>query len=989
MKFKRILSAFAAVTMALSAFNFAYAEDTTTENAPVINETFKSYNDGYVQGTSAAVSLDKTITHSADGTGALKVNVTGATPMVRHYIYNADSNKLEEGETYLFKAYVYGKRISKGTANVKVTYEHDAISGIHKWYNPNTVSISTDTWQEVSMYFVAGPRNTSANGYSIWAKRINIEFTDATAGTVADDTCDIFYVDDMTVEKVSGANVFFENTSGTRNKFSKFDSAELKYPFAALDITKTKNVLAPGESTELNAYLQDGAKGTMSGNVKRNAANVQYINAVSSDESVVSYANGTITAKASGNAVITYTYDDGTTTATAKQLITVSSNTANVVDTKYASVTNPVDSTEMVKTAVHDTKVDLGVAGNVPAVVSYRIYFNGRNAVGSEANCLGKTAVLFSGSVKESVDVHGERYEDGTERMSHFRIGDNYYPNGGKRGLPINSGWNNIDFVTEYPTENSLDDGYMKVSLYVNGNMSNSQELKFSNPNSNLLFYSDYCGSSIIDDLTVVSIKEPLSVKSTNPANGEKLSTLDDIDVEFNQTPSITDIANSAELYYGEEKIETVNTFYAAKNTLSVRPVNGLKPNLKYTLKLNKELIKTNTGEELSGDTVLAFTTDSVKVSDVIGNGYTLLNSQYDMIRNGSYKVNDKGEMVTEKDGSLVLRLPNEPEDNKDNSVSVSSEDSFLATKDADRIIVEFDTKVETTADNPNNLEYAIWSINGKNADNQVGTLTKLGRGRYSANRAFGVIWNYLTNNTETGDKKATYPRNENGDENSIFLEDKNFKLDNKGYAHVKIVYDLKQKDEKGDVAQTIYLTCGGKEYIYEDAKATTTIDTGYTGITNITGIMLSMNQVTVDRTAYLKNVNMYAVKLDPDSVPNAEITLSDLTGDDLADITTADGLNGKKVYFKASLTNNKLVGNQSYAIIVAAYDKDTNKLIDMKYQSGTVTIGETVNFESSDNDNTALDLTGHTSGTAVIKVFAWNSLDGAMPLVDAYTHQF
>ena len=60
-----------------------------------------------------------------------------------------------------------------------------------------------------------------------------------------------------------------------------------------------------------------------------------------------------------------------------------------------------------------------------------------------------------------------------------------------------------------------------------------------------------------------------------------------------------------------------------------------------------------------------------------------------------------------------------------------------------------------------------------------------------------------------------------------------------------------------------------------------------------------------------------------------------------------------------------------------------------MKYQSGTVTIGETVNFEGSDHDNTALDLTGHTSGTAVIKVFAWNSLDGAIPLVDAYTHQF
>lgn len=983
MKFKRILSAFAAVTMALSAFNFTYAEDITTENNVVMTENFKTYNDGYTQSSSSTYKHDKTFTRTTDGSGSFKMSVTGNTPAINYYVVNADTGKkLVEGEAYLFKAYVYGERISKGTATANLSYMHDALT----IKSDTTIPIKQGEWTELSMYFIAGSRVNLTSDYNIWKKKMIIEFNDTTAGTVADNTCDIIYLDDISIEKASNADIVIENTNLSLSKFDK--SVTLKYGFASLDVAKTKNVLTPGKRTNLRAYLQDGASGTTAAQLKRTIADSSYITAVSSDSAVASYENGEIVANGSGNAVLTYTYRDGTTTATAKQLITVSSNEANIVDTKYATIADPIDNTDTAKVPVYSKNIDLGIAANTPAVVSYRIYFNGRNAVGSPANCLGRTAILFSGKFSgdpsEYADVHGEKYE-GTERMSYFKIGNNYYPpNGGKRDLPINSGWNNIDFVTEYPTENSYDDGYMKVSLYVNGNMSYSTELKFSEPSKNIFFTSTDNCAVIMDDLTVVSIKEPLSVKSTNPANGEKLSTLDDIDVEFNQTPSITNIANSAELYYGEEKIETVNTFYAAKNTLSVRPANGLKPNLNYTLKLNKELIKTNTGEELSGDTVLAFTTDPVKVSDVIGNGYTLLNSQYDMIRNGNYTLVDKGEMITEKDGSYALRLPSDSQD-KDNSVSVSAEDSFLATKDAERIIVEFDTKVETTADNPNNLEYAIWSINGKNADNQGGTLTKLGRGRYSANRAFGVIWNYLTNNTETGDKKATYPRNENGDENSIFLADKDFKLDNKGYAHVKIVYDLKQKDEKGDVAQTIYLTCGGKEYIYEDAKATTTIDTGYMGITNITGIMLSMNQVTVDRTAYLKNVNMYAVKLDPDSVPNAEITLNYLTDDKLADITTADGLNGKKVNFKASLTNNKLVGNQSYAIIVAAYDKDTNKLIDMKYQSGTVTIGETVNFEN----NTALDLTGHTTGTAVIKVFAWNSLDGAIPLVDAYTHQF
>ena len=189
-------------------------------------------------------------------------------------------------------------------------------------------------------------------------------------------------------------------------------------------------------------------------------------------------------------------------------------------------------------------------------------------------------------------------------------------------------------------------------------------------------------------------------------------------------------------------------------------------------------------------------------------------------------------------------------------------------------------------------------------------------------------------------------------------------------------------------MAQKISVVCGGREYTYEPTSATTTIDTGYTGITNITGLTLMMKQnLNIDRTVYLKNVNMYALKFDPSAMPNAEITVGEFTDENLDTITSAEQLNGKKVFFNVSLTNYRLEDNQSYTLIVAAYDKATNKLIDLKYQSGTVAAGGTVNFES--DENTALDLTGHTSGLAEIRVFAWNSLDGAIPLIGAHTHQF
>ena len=982
MKFKRILSAFAAVTMALSAFNFTYAADTTEESNVIISDS--AFSDSKIRQSfvplGGNITRDTTVNHDGGNAGSLKFSISNSSE-IWHYLYQmTGADKLTEGDAFLLKAYVYGDRIKNGTANINISY-YDRTTGSTLATQKNKTPVKQGEWTEVKFYFVGAD---TANAY--WQKRIQVNFENATGGT--SDTCDIFHIDDLTVEKLDNADIVFENNNSGISKFDK--SATLKYGFASLDVAKTKNVLTPGGETEVKAYIQDGAKGKTAAALKRTAADLNNITADSSDVSVASYANGKITANGVGNAVLTYTYSDGTTTATAKQLITVSSNEANIVDTKYATIADPIDDTDTAKIPVYNKNIDLGIAANTPAVVSYRIYYNGRDAVGRDQqnNGLGTTAIYFSnrliGDTKEYADV-GSFYADAsTERRTMFVIGKKAYE---QRDLPINAGWNNIDFVTEYPTENSYDDGYMKVSIYVNGNMSMSKELKFAEPTNNILFKSAGNCFVIMDDLTVVSMREALKVKSTNPANGEKLSTLDDIDIEFNQTPSISDVANSAELYYGNEKIETVNTLNSAKHTLSVRPANGLKPNLRYTLKLNKELIKTNTDEELTGDNEFSFITDSVKVSDVIGNGYTLLNSQYDMIKNGNYKVNDKGEMITEKDGSLALCLPNEQEVNKNNCVSVNAEDSFLATTDADRIIVEFDTKVETTEENPNNYEYAVWSINAINADNKVGTLTQLGKARWGTSRAFGVMWNYLIDDTETSSKKATYPLNENNNQDSIFLADKNFKLDNKGYAHVKIVYDLKQKDAEGDVAQTIYMTCGGKEYEYKPDKTTTTIDTGYTGITNITGMSLSMNQIPAVRTAYLKNVNMYAVKADPNATPNAELTVAEFTNEDNDIIERADQLNGAKIYFDVSLKNNKFDKDPSYTLIVAAYDKATNKLIDVKYQSGTVAVGETARFDSG--NDAALDLTGFTTGIAEIKVFAWNSLNGAVPLADSYTLQF
>lgn len=248
-------------------------------------------------------------------------------------------------------------------------------------------------------------------------------------------------------------------------------------------------------------------------------------------------------------------------------------------------------------------------------------------------------------------------------------------------------------------------------------------------------------------------------------------------------------------------------------------------------------------------------------------------------------------------------------------------------------------------------------------------------------------------NERQTGTTDGTYAVT--GTDNPVIIKANNYTIDNIGDVHVKLVYDLNQKDPKGDVKLTAHITGKDLDYTTEQISA---LFSGYPDVAAISRLDVSAKALSLyyaynattkkydipvvkSKDTYIKNVNMYALQYDPASIPDAEIKVTEILNSNLEPIQNAAGLNGQNVYVSATLTSNKLGDNKPYVLVAAAYDKATNKLIDVDIAApGTIS-----NTETTDVKQFELNLTSFTEGTAEIRVFAWNSLDGAVPLTEVY----
>ena len=1023
MNLKKIFAGAMSLAMALSTVNFSYAEP--TGKFVDVGGKFAANQGNFDKRTNSkgTVTWTNEKYYGSEDTGALKFEanseaeaVNGSLFLERKFNKNTE---LENGETYLIKAYVYGEKIKNtdtayaylGMDNdwewgdlFKTGFEKDTRTAMpYKWACSEKKILKQGEWTELSTYYIS---NTDD-----W-KRLVIKIGDVN-NCITDG--DVYYIDNITFEKQSNADDFFNAISGgPKTKFDKTVTAD--YGFSAFDITETKHVLTVGERTDLVAYLQDNTKKTAAEiETSRTKADLSKITVSSDDSDIADFVDGKIVAKACGNAVLNVTYADGDTKQTGKILVTVHPGNSNsfVMDNdgaSYAKITDPLNKNNNARIA-YDS-VQTNIPANKPITASFRVYYTGVKAINNwNSRALGQVGVLFNTNPTESAYVAGGNYVDRFVEVEYRDKTGGWINADGtisqvdgtsqSRKMTFNAGWNNVDIVTDYPKMGLYKDNYMSVKFYVNGtevtdewlygNLSNLKEIKV-NPSKNISF-SGFSQIAMVDDISVVSMDEALKVSTTNPAVGEKLSTLDDIDVKFNTQATVSDVDNCAALYQGDVVVDTVKVISSDKKKLSVIPQGGLKPNTEYTLRLAAEKFTDTLGNTLTGTTEFSFVTNNVKISDVIGSGYKLLNSQINMIENGMYTLSNSAEKLS----GNVLHLPSQKDTPQYNAIRLTADDSFKTEKiTPDRVVVEFDTRIDSELYenmSPPNDQFEGFTVYAQDKKANVGTMTVIGGNRtwsspFSLWRAYFELDenNARQNGTADGTYKVT------GTENPVQIKN-NYTIDNIGDVHVKLVYDLNQKDDKGDVKLTAHITGDGLDYTTEQISA---LFSGYPDVAAITGLHVSARAlsqynlynettkaldipVVKSKDTYIKNVNMYALQNDPDSIPDAELKVTDIVDIDNTPITDAAGLNEKEVYVTATITNNKVENEMPYVLVAAAYDKATNKLLAIDVsEAGTVAKGAT-----SDKFEAELNLKSFKDGEAEIRVFAWNSLESATPLTE------
>lgn len=992
MNFKKIFAGALSLAMALSTVNFSYAEP--TGEFVDVGGTFAENLSGFTKDDMGAASFLEGISHTEDGTGSLKFEgrtwqgTKGDRVAVGKSL--AEQN-LEIGETYLLKAYVYGERINA---------DDYVRMGIYSGYNGNankyTKFVSDNTpltkngWTEISQYFIATDKTSNF-------KLIFPSMTTTGGNDANTETYGIVYIDDVTIEKQTDADDYFNSLSdGPKSKYYSKTSA-LKWSFRKLDVTKTKSVLVENETVDLKAYLQNGVAGQTVGDLVRTAADKENITVTTSNRGVATYADGKITAHGCGTAVLDIKYNSGETTASSKLFVTVHPNKADnfILEREtanYATVTDPIDGNDTARIILTNQELYSGVSASKPAVASFRIYNSGYDYIPKIKTMIG---------TKNHLQFRDDQYIVGLGNQTSGEIT--------RFNSKRSAGWEKIDIAVDYPVENSYSDGYRLISFYLNGEMLYSYEDKINDLSGYFgIVASDNNAAVMIQDLAIVSMDSPYKVQSTNPAVGEKLSTLDDIDIKFNTLTTVSDVDNCATLYCRDAAVETVKVMSTDKKKLYVIPQGGLKPNTEYTLELSADKFTDSLGNTLTGTTEFSFVTDNVKISDVIGSGYKLLNSQINMIENGNYTLGTGADKTAKNELHIAS-------DTRENTIQISTDDSFKTDKiNPDRIVVEFDARVDSKLypeqNSPTN-QFESWTVNAQDKNANIGKLTIIGTNRTHSNPF--ALWRAYFDLNDSGERQKGTTEGEyavKGLDNPLLVNGNNYTIDNIGDVHVKLVYDLNQEDAEGDVKMTAYITGKGLNYtsepiissLFKTYKDTANKDVvaGYPDVAAITGINVYARPlsfynaynattkkydipVVKSKDTYIKNVNMYALQYDPASIPDAEIKVTEILNSELESIQNAAGLNGQTVYVSATLTSNNLGDNKPYVLVAAAYDKATNKLIDVDIAApGTIS-----NTETTDVKQFELNLTSFTEaeGTAEIRVFAWNSLDGAVPLTEVY----
>ena len=925
MNFKKLLSASLAGIMALSMITAVNAEETVAqENACGTQEYELLYYNGFDTEEEKAKNPFKYYTYSSNTETPISATNSGK---IQFTLYNRQGQKEKAVFFDIEEAFKDANNTSLLTAGELYEISFDLVVN----WGQNRPSFAVSPQKSFESMKNAGGIGLNGTRYtlaSVSGKReeevkLIVPYNPQNKYLTITDYEYYFSptatVDNLTLRKINVNEKFIQDNCETLYNKLTSSSAVTMTNIAKIDLSSTKNVLTKGETTDLIAYAQSLPDGATTADVikTRQLIDNGRLTVSSSDESVAAYIEGKIKAGRTGTAVVTVS--DGTNES--KLLVIVHDSEAAKLDflkdrpITWINVTDPTNESGKASACKNIIKTTTEFDTAEPMAIHYKKYFNGTEA--SLANVFQPFHMIFGSRDMTSMLVEWGNYD---------RLRTAY-----KKNLTI--GWNDITIVSSYADGNKNN----SIKFFVNGVQAGEiwYDVKTANTGKGVVeiqpaqdYNNAYAVMSTWDiyrELEIVSLKAAPEIKSVSVENGEAVSALGNIIIEFFDTPTIEDGAITISSASGTVDCNIVQN----GTTVTVKPI-GLKPNTNYKLLIDKSKMTAN--GMAYGTTVAEydFVTDNTNISAVMGEGYVVTNALSNCLS------------ATEEDGSHKF---------------VKNDNAFVINAlDADPMWAKGDIKpsrykISMDVKNGEKTIYDMIHIVAKSGSNDV-TTTTLGNEHGLAQKA--ESYDYL--------KVSDIQRQMNQDV-----------LKWKEYTNVELTFDVTERTET-NVTYNVKAVFTQGDTSYELAKE------GLTATGDITSLAFwGKFAGSESKYYYVKNVNIYAgIKGEADY----ELSAIDVkSGEEVISANT--GLNSKNITVAYTLKNNKLLDNQPYAAIAAVYEAGTQKMVAVDVKSGNVKKGETAEITNN------LDLTKFSEGNYVLKVIIWNSLSEAKPVVNRVIDPF
>lgn len=645
------ISLFAAAQAAAQSFSTLPEDLCGTEETGIyvdFDGSFDKDDGGWKRIYRGAASRSTAYDHTGNGGGSLKVEAKTYNLGYGEFDFGVTKNistaELERGKTYKVTAWIYGDRIKQSTDTFNSSQDNAAaayaeVISDNRPFPSNTLGNSFKTplvegeWVKVETYFVAQGKT----------KSLNIRFPYYYDDKKFPESYDIYYVDDITIEEQTNANVLHYTPNYTwynngkdkavanKHSFNRLDrNLVIKNKFADLDLSYTKSVLKKGESTELKLFKQDGKVDTLAKDVIRTECDLKFVTAETENKDVAVYEDGKIVAKNYGNTIITIKYNDGDINAVKKLMVKVIADDADAVGLsgicEYAQITDPLDKENLVYVGTVINYINGGaetakttIPANKRVIVSYRSYFPGG---GNDMSRMGQVT-MYAGNKNWLVSGGGgvTCYVQGTGM--------------GQTRPSFGAGWITVDYIF---TPNG--DGTSKVEIFVNGESANSAGSVAIE--STDMIAAQVCEGVIVDDF-VIAVQE-ISFELKNEAELENIGTVstdEKIEIEFSNPVAADTIERNLELRDKVSKKTIPFKYDVSENIITVYPEYPYTNNTEYEVVLKKDLRAETqgnvTGNALGADKVYSFRTQKnvISYSNVSMSGNRI---SFDVTNNNSEK---------------------------------------------------------------------------------------------------------------------------------------------------------------------------------------------------------------------------------------------------------------------------------------------------------------------------------------------------------------